>query len=434
MSTPIPPSSPGERDSSINRTPLSESQSTEQISAQAQRPKAQSLTKTDSSVWKDVVLANIDSISKLKTVVSNSVNSKASLPMMVEVREFKIGNEKASLQIAENIGATPVQIKTADGTDLLWSPIASNNYNNQLKGAGSVGGIPIVGPAGRTAYGDDKKPEIHVDGQKLVEFDEDELGPDGRIAVDGNGVASHGPLFTSPHWKLTAAKMKKNGVQVTYVLPLNQKGSDPVVDKLVVQQTKLNSLLEGAIPNIATKPGEITATYTLELDAQGEPRFHSDIIIDPGEDNVMLLGAFAQHTFKASKEGDTLETRAKKEFEAPEDSPELPTGELITVQSKHDFSNPRVIHKDKATPLEVVLTDYEMHPKATLVRTDGYKVTSRAGGDYNGFLLCNKGKDNVMLEPIAGHPNAINVNSEYELYPTHTKPGHFIYELSVKKP
>lgn len=129
-----------------------------------------------------------------------------------------------------------------------------------------------------------------------------------------------------------------------------------------------------------------------------------------------------------------LQTNANNEYEAREGRPELPTGKLIEIQPKHNFNEARSVHKDQdaAGPLEVVLTGYQNGVEATLIREGDLRIKSKASGDYDGFLLCNKGTDNLMLEPIVKHPNVINVNQANAYLPSGENPGRLSYELSIE--
>ena len=361
-------------------------------------------------------------ISDTEDILAKSGDNEL-LSEFATVRKFTLGGSNGpSFKVAENLGATPIQITTKNGTKLLSSTIDDGNYLRTLGGAGTVGGIPIVGPAGRT-YSKNGKAEIIVDGQTVVSFDKTLLGKNGRIPAYKNEAMSHGPIFTSQKWNLTKLEQKGpngvDGIKVTYTLPLlDDDRSDEVVDKLLVAGEY-------------SKPGQMEAIYTLEPDENGEVRFLSEIKIDPGEGNTMYLGAFAQHTFLASETGDQLQTNAKSEYAAPEASPELPTGKIIDVQKKHNFAEAQVIHEDSAGALETVLTGYEGTPTATLIRENGLKVVSEAGGAYDGFLLCNKGTGNLMLEPIHGAPNAFANKSENPVLLENGQRARYQYSLSL---
>jgi hypothetical protein len=439
MSIPLPPSSQT-GDSNLvassgqsSQVPGAGSAAAEQSSTAPARPVAQSVGQVDSGDWKNLALDKLDDVSTHIPIQSKG-GLNFFLPDVVDVRKFTLGVNGPSIQIAQNIGATPIQITTADGKDLLTSVITSDNYIRELNGAGSVGGIPIVGPAGRLAYGKDHEPTVYLNNMKQVDIKPAWIGKLGRIATAkndalGKEILTHGPLFTSDKWKLTAMRTKADkGIELTYTLPLHDEDSDVVVDAFVDNQVAIEGSAGLEPP---ASPGKIEAKYTFELDDNGNPKFNSDIRIDPGEGNMMLLGSLAQHTFLASDKGDTLQTNATKEYAAPDDRPELPTGELINVKPENDFSTAKVVHKDVEKKIQTVLTGYEGPVEAVLARTNGLKIISKAGHDYDGFLLCNYGDSNVMLEPIAKAPNIINTNPENALLPTGENKARFTYELSL---
>lgn len=375
---------------------------------------------TGANDWK--IAQGLSGLSDTKDVEAKS-GDNPHMPETVVVREFSLGGHGGpSFKVAENLGATPIQITTKDSHKLLTSPIDADQYKRELGGAGAVGGIPIVGPAGRT-FSKNGKAEILIDDKPVVSFEKELLGKDGRIPLYEDEGMSHGPIFTSQQWKLTKLEQKgpqgANGIRATYTLPLLGEGSDEVVNKLVVAG-------EGSMP------GKMEAVYTLEPDENSEPKFSSEIRVDPGKNNTLYLGALAQHAFLASEEGDQLQTNAKSEYEAPEDKPELPTGKIIDIQDKHNFQEARIIHKDSDTgALETVLTGYDGGISATLIRNNGLKIVSEAGGAYDGFLLCNKGDGNLMLEPIQGAPNAFANGSENPVLLAHGQKARYQYSLSL---
>ena len=392
MSCPIQPSGPGAQGSVVNPSSSRLSQAPEVN----EPPRVESTTGTvdvlaqaSSNTWRTLPLNKLDEVSTLTQIYPKEGQSVL-LPFEVNLRTFNLGIDGPKLQIAENIGATPVQIKTADGKDLLWSPIAADNYKRELNGAGSIGGIPIVGPAGRLAYGEQLNPGIFFEGSPQLGLNQSWLGKEGRIAKDANGLITHGAIYTSDKWKLTQVRtlgdQAQNGIELTYRLPLQDKDSDVVVDAFVNNKKAIEG---SASVELRAKPGYIEATYRLTKDEKGNPKFNSEIRINPGEGDMMLLGSVAQHTFLASQKGDMLQTNANNEYEAREGRPELPTGKLIEIQPKHNFNEARSVHKDQdaAGPLEVVLTGYQNGVEATLIREGDLRIKSKASGDYDGFLL-----------------------------------------------
>ncbi len=341
---------------------------------------------------------DINKVSSLKTIKATkaAIESKH-LPDELQVRTFKLGGAGGpSLQIAENFGATPVQI-TVNGKDLLCTNAVEDKYTKTLNGAGSIGGIPIVAPAGRTLSDDGQAVMKGADGTRLASFDTELIGKEGRIPADPNGVMCHGGIFTSQNWKCSGVKRSGEpnnlqAIELTYTLDFEQ---DPALR--------------------AMGKGQIEAVYSFALGEGGKAIFDSRLKVISKEGPV-YLGALAQHSFFQTHENDTLETPATEELKTHDQRPELPTGEVVSIKAKgdNDFSSAKRIHDVKAR--EVVLRGYADVPKAILRRpSEGLVITTLANGcaddvpGYDGYLVCHKEAGKLMLEPIARYPNIMNV-------------------------
>ncbi len=374
------------------------------------------LAATNKDNWEKIDISNLGALDKsfpTKTVPFVGGENRHFPQEGISVRELKLGGGNLgrglSMHIAENLGATPVGF-TVNGKNVLSSKTFDAAESNEsleakLGGAGyPLGGSPIALPHGRLSGkfedGDFSKARIRYNRILLANFETTitqprQLGPDGRIAQapmsndPDKKLASHGPVMTSKKWKLTAIETKgvdeENGIKVTYTLPLNVADqSDPVVDKLVIHKDELNP--QGFCTNY--EPGQITATYTLLPAEDGSVIFRSEVEVDPGKDNLFLTNSLGLHTFLEAGPEDKLLTKATKEYSAPEDLPELPTGEIIDIQEKHDFTDARKIAKEEAGPLELVLTGYKGTTSASLLKEDGSQVEVKT--DAGNLLLCNK--------------------------------------------
>jgi hypothetical protein len=356
--------------------------------------------------WSPLITAtDEEQLNAISTVteVSSVSGTNQNLPEKLKLRTFTIGGAGGpSLQIAENFGATPVQI-TVDGVKILSTNAVQGKYKRDLTGAGTIGGMPIVAPAGRT-YDRNGEAAVWNGDTKLFEFPQELIGPGGRIPKYSDKSMSHGAIFTSANWKFKHAKtLEDKGVEVVYELDFQNPE-------------------DSAIKPMGT--GKIQVTYTFVKGEDGKVIFDSKIETR----GSLHLGPVATHTFLSTDASDTLQTAAEQEIQSPQDKPELPTGEVIPVSGKNDFRTEKQVHGTK--DIEVVLTGYDQTedkiPRAVLHRKDkGLLITTEACGipgyeipGYDGFLVCNKvGKDpegspntdKLMLEPIAGYPNISNV-------------------------
>lgn len=335
-----------------------------------------------------------------------------------EIKKFQLGNDGPSFQVA-SLGATPLQITTQEGKNILWNSLTQEDGNLKqeinwdLKGAGFLGGAPIVAPASRIAD-ENGKPIIHH-GDIFVELDY-LVGANNRIPKDQQdekGLAMHGAIFTSPHWKLDKLETKgagaQDGVRVTYTLNFAED--------------------EALMPFGAEAQAKVT--YQLTKDEEGNPVFDTDLTFTnpPEAKDDLFLGAIAQHCFfdyGPDKTKARLVTNLPQRYEGwSKEHQSLPTGRIIQNESglPYDFMYPaagRLVYDmkddhDGKSPLDAVLTntDPKSQKKAILKRSDKLKIQLENGLGFNGIVVCTKNPNALMLEPIAARPNNFNTPGQY---------------------
>lgn len=334
----------------------------------------------------------------------------------IEVKTFRLGDDGPSMQIA-SLGATPLQVTTADGKKIFWNSLddGSGNLKNEIKwnlgGAGFLGGAPIVGPASRIA---DKegKPIINY-GKRTINLGEDGLklvGANNRIPKDPTGLAMHGAIFTSPEWRCTEIKTKGNeAIRVTY---------------------ELNFADDYALTPFG-KDAKATVVYTLKKDEKQNPVFETVLQFTNPKDSTedLLLGSVAQHCFFGLDKENPRETILEAEnltlqYEGSPNNPAMPTGKILDIHptspyllnSTSDVDQPIAIYQrlDNGQPLDAVLTDdLNRKPLATIHRSDGVSVQLETDGEFDGLVVCTKNPNGLMVEPIARRPNNFNTPSPY---------------------
>ncbi len=335
------------------------------------------------SQWQDI---NPSQLVETK-IESTNPEADSALPSTLTMTKLQLGNG-ASMEVADNFGATPMQVTTGNNQKLVHTKIVpgATYTRTDLKGAAIFCGMPWTIPLGRTFDKNGAPVMEHEDIR--VEFDSRHIGPNKRIApyktmIDQEAM-THGGIFTSPCW--TRGKMQSLGaspsqaVKVTYTLNLED---DPVLRVM--------------------GKGKVEATYILADIGDGQIAFDS-ILKVTATDKPILLGPVAQHSFLKVGARDTLQTSAGKKFEIKD---YVPTGEVLPVTKEQDFTTPKLVNEDKKS-LEVVLTGYEGLPEFEITRPDDnliVKSQMTSTGNSPALLLCDKlGPDNVMAEWVEGGP------------------------------